>query len=629
MRFRFRNIALFIFLATINSLCLSANSLTPAQNDKGKWGFVDQTGSFIIDPIFDGVVWDFIDEAACVMGKKQMFLIDRKGNVISDKYLWIDLPDEYGLSKICAKGTVDKDGNIADGAYGYISNDGKEIIKPVYEYISPFNTLGLAIVNNGGKINNQGFPEGGLFGYIDRNGEDVIPAKFDFIGEFDENGLCWVNNGGKKFTGDKDVDAQVSAYAKREKDPVKIARKKDALEEKVTGGKRDPFSQKIKGGLYGLFDKQGNMIAKVQYERIGDFAEGMCRVLGKNGYGYIDISGREIIPCQYKDAAPAFKGGCTWVQQIIKKVPRYGYLNVSGKELSPCIYLSASDFSNGYAVVSSDKDENGTILDKVKYGLLDKTGKCVTKMKYDGIIARTEGYFLCKENRKNCLLNKRAEEITPAVITEAKPFEEGYAIIRISSEDAASVSIGKSLRKNGDSKENQVWILINSNGIAASEPYSRILPATNGLYAVEKSGKWGFIDNSGTEVITPQYAWAAPFCPDLAPIKNNDGKYGAIDKSGAEVIPAIYDEVFTKSEANVIPVKLTGKWGGLTTTGQQVIPFNLTSPSDILEIARTIYIEKGGAPVTEREEKIFHARKKGFKSRFSIKSIIDNEYWDY
>lgn len=73
-----------------------------------------------------------------------------------------------------------------------------------------------------------------------------------------------------------------------------------------------------------------------------------------------------------------------------------------------------------------------------------------------------------------------------------------------------------------------------------------------GLVAVQKENKWGYIDKAAKEVIKMQYEDAMDFSEGLAAVKKN-GKWGFIDKAGNEIIPFKYDNVrrFYKGTATV------------------------------------------------------------------------------
>ena len=62
----------------------------------------------------------------------------------------------------------------------------------------------------------------------------------------------------------------------------------------------------------------------------------------------------------------------------------------------------------------------------------------------------------------------------------------------------------------------------------------------NGFAEVMINGKWGFIDESGKEVVPLIYDYIESFENGFAEVMIND-KWGFIDESGKEVVPLIYD----------------------------------------------------------------------------------------
>ena len=101
---------------------------------------------------------------------------------------------------------------------------------------------------------------------------------------------------------------------------------------------------------------------------------------------------------------------------------------------------------------------------------------------------------------------------------------------------------------------------------------------SEGLAAIKKGiyirYKWGFIDESGTEVIPYIYSWVSNFSEGLVQVKKK-GKYGFIDKNGREVVPCKYDNTRKFSEG-MAPVGIKkGKryiWGFVDTNGTEIVP---------------------------------------------------------
>ena len=101
--------------------------------------------------------------------------------------------------------------------------------------------------------------------------------------------------------------------------------------------------------------------------------------------------------------------------------------------------------------------------------------------------------------------------------------------------------------------------------------YKRCYGFFEGLAQVELNGKWGFIDETGNEVIPCKYDGIWNFYEGLAAAALNC-KYGFIDKTGKTVIPFKYDWA-GKFKDGIAKVEVNDKWGFIDKTGKEVIPF--------------------------------------------------------
>jgi len=54
------------------------------------------------------------------------------------------------------------------------------------------------------------------------------------------------------------------------------------------------------------------------------------------------------------------------------------------------------------------------------------------------------------------------------------------------------------------------------------------------------SNLYGYIDNDGVEIITPEYLYAYPFTGDLAKVLFLDGYFGYINKKGDVISKSTY-----------------------------------------------------------------------------------------
>ena len=67
------------------------------------------------------------------------------------------------------------------------------------------------------------------------------------------------------------------------------------------------------------------------------------------------------------------------------------------------------------------------------------------------------------------------------------------------------------------------------------------------LISMRKKNLWGFIDDRGSEIISPQFEEVRGFFGDWAPVKKN-GKWGFIDERGNIIVDLIYDDLYSHGE---------------------------------------------------------------------------------
>lgn len=142
----------------------------------GKWGVIDRSGKWIINPQFDLIVAD---------GDRYLFRKDWR-------YGWCDEKGKYVINPQF------KDAQPSEGydlmavqdeesdEYGYIDKKGKWVIEPQYELAMPFLPSGVAFVYYKGE-----------WGAIDRKGEWVINPQYRALHVVSDN-LALVMDSGEK-----------------------------------------------------------------------------------------------------------------------------------------------------------------------------------------------------------------------------------------------------------------------------------------------------------------------------------------------------------------------------------------------------------------------------------------------
>lgn len=99
-------------------------------------------------------------------------------------------------------------------------------------------------------------------------------------------------------------------------------------------------------GKWGFIDTTGKEVIPLKYSSVGNFKEGLCRVYFDKNCGFIDKAGKEIIALKY-DWAEDYKEGLSKVRKDGKE----GLIDVNGDVVIPIIYDSIEDFEQGLAKV--------------------------------------------------------------------------------------------------------------------------------------------------------------------------------------------------------------------------------------------------------------------------------------
>ncbi len=287
------------------------------------------------------------------------------------------------------------------------------------------------------------------------------------------------------------------------------------------------YGQKLKPHVnskdwYGYVDETGKEIIPFKYDYVKDFSDGLAKVeCNYNDFGYIDETGKEVIPCpckydkgrDFSEGLAPVEGGNDW-----------GYIDKTGKEIIPLKYTAAGDFSEGLAGVRNFDRE---------WGFIDKTGKEIIPHKYDDASDFSEGLAPVKFNGKWGFIDKTGKEIIPYKYDEVR------------------------------------------------FPYGEVPGFLEGLSPVKLNEKWGCIDKTGKIIIPIRYEYIERFSEGLVAVKLN-GKYGFVDMNGKEIIPFKYDNAHGFSEG-LVSVELNGKWGFVDRTGREVIPFKYNYAANFTE----------------------------------------------
>ena len=248
---------------------------------------------------------------------------------------------------------------------------------------------------------------------------------------------------------------------------------------------------------------------------------------------------------------------------------KWGYLDVDGDLAIPCVYDTAMDFENGSAAVI----ENGQVI------VIDTDGfrTALCKEAADGIAPFGSGVTSLRINGKWRLANAEMQVGATEYDFIGTLSDGGRAVCRngkwviqnISSEDQTGEFDGFALDERGCAYRNgrafakigELYYLIDATGTKISETgYENAYPflESDGLAAVCKDGKWGFIDKTGQEVLPFEWDNACSFSSEVAAVEK-DGLWGYISLRGEAAIPLQYLQAKPFSEG-AAAVQTEGGW---------------------------------------------------------------------
>ena len=140
-----------------------------------------------------------------------------------------------------------------------------------------------------------------------------------------------------------------------------------------------------------------------RYDYVGCFIEGLAKVRLKGKYGFVDKTGREVIPCMY-DSAGVFSDRLAKVELN----GRWGVIDKTGKEVIPFKYAWAGEFKEGLAPVQL----NG------KCGYIDKSGKEICPFKYDYARECYGGLGVVRIGDNIGIINCYGQEVIPLIFSD-------------------------------------------------------------------------------------------------------------------------------------------------------------------------------------------------------------------
>ena len=364
------------------------------------------------------------------------------------------------------------------------------------------------------------FKKGSKFGFMNREGQTVLPAVYDEVGFFRE-GLSIV-----AFEGKFGVINKLGE--------VLIPFTYDGIGDFVMGRALVEKNNKT-----GMIHRNGREILECKYEDVGMPAEGLIFVSIEGKYAYYDEAGRERIAPRFDEAFDFNEG-----KALVEMEGKQAFIDMYGAYVVPPVYENIRWFSDSLCVFGEDG----------KYGLMNRLGKPVSEMRYDGIGELTEdGLAIFSVDGAVGYLNASGElaidvgsEVFPNYLSIGE-FKKGAAIV---------------------SREGQFG-RIDTDGTALTALKFKNLHYTNGYLSYQKEELWGIMNGNNVSVVPARYEAIYDVSGDFV-VAELEGLTGAIDVTGRQWVPFVYESVRSVAE-NVFVVEREEKLG-IYAEGKLLVP---------------------------------------------------------
>ncbi|MCH5220144.1 MAG: WG repeat-containing protein [Muribaculaceae bacterium] len=411
------------------------------------------------------------------------------------------------------------------GQWGFINEDGEEVIPCEYEMAGPFSS-GRAYV----------LPfDDDKYHYIDENGNVTLTTDYEYVRSFTGNaapvshGQNWalIDKDGKELT--DFIYTSFTPYTYKGKNIFVVQNEENRygiLDDKgrtilpcnyIWMGSFDKGLAALWNGnenrhTTGMVNMQGQIVVPFLYDNIDLCTENVARVEQNSKYGYVNVQGSVLAPCVYTLADNFFHDGRASVYRGAEDNLRQGFINSQGVEVIPCQYEPPyvygegggpllSSFSEGFAKVAKDGH----------FGFIDTKGKKLTPLDYDDARDFHRGIAAVMKDDKWGFIDTRGHEIIPCHYDNVS--YESINRLKVTLDDRVLF-----FDKTGKPLVDEHYL-----------PYDFVGEPIEELTEVIRNQRVGYVDEDGVEVIPCQYDQITPFHNGTA-VGNDRGKYYLIKK---------------------------------------------------------------------------------------------------
>jgi len=467
------------------------------------------------------------------------------GNIGAD-ITWYDFGDTYTSyyiqddSETGYYALTMSDGNTISKT-GYVNAKGEIVVEP-----DTYDSFGFS---GSGEGSVSVAKKGTSYIYIDSNGiKPVNVTAYRDIGDF-YNGFATVTLKSDSKKGVIDINGNLIFEDKEGK----------YKEFRYLGS--GVFSAEISENCYDFLNDSGALLTKSPYNNdwLRDVSEETISVTKNGKYGFLDLSGKEIIPFIYDDANSFHEGFAS-----VCKNGKWGYIDKTGNEAISPNFDTVISFHNGLAKVSA----NG------KWGLIDKAGTIILPIEYDSVMENENGGYTANRDNKAFLLDASGKPLITGDYSYMYPDANGkmYAEKIINGSTVGAYFDENQSMLTGFKEFSLRYLSDNLYlGIKRGEYPEGVVPPH------DYSQKFALLDSGGNNLTGFKYSNAGNFFNNFQVVNRYYyGAAGLVNQYGAEVLPTIFDDILLTDEGYAF-ITISDEAGGNSGVGYFKIPDNYSS----------------------------------------------------
>jgi hypothetical protein len=328
-----------------------------------------------------------------------------------------------------------------------------------------------------------------------------------------------------------------------------------------------------------LTDKNFKAIQPQLFDRIEPLNNGVSIIKSGKRFGTIDADGKILIPAKYTTLI--LDGSFVRAEQFIDNKKLWVVLDPSGNAKHAKLYDFIGPFNSGIFPVRH----------KGFWGVIDQNGNEKVACVHDSIVQKENDLFVVKFKRNYGIIDINENWIVTPQPNRIHIINSDRYLL-----STAKTKFLKSLKNeviyfsDNDLEINEDHIVerlssgdrwkIGFDGLIVSrmempEAMQAVFPEQEGLSAIKKDGRYGFIDDRGRLRIANRYEAVKSFNETLAAVKIR-GRWGFINHADQLAVQPVYDEVFEFSNGRCV-VRQGNFYGVIDKAGKLILPVRYDS----------------------------------------------------